>query len=199
MKTKIIPFILLILLFAGCAKDDPNPVGSGGNLFSVTGTIKNNKQISIPESAKVIVLWGARAGVTRTMYIIGEGKINPANNTFTISYDSNMPDKALNDGNMGVGLVLLVEDPKLKDGDELVKGRESDLGALLGMATEQGIIFIKGDPDKVEFREWGKKFKTGFNLGEGVRKENTYDEFTPSTTGKLEIIIDDNLTWLNWT
>ncbi len=197
-----IALLVCLALFAvsACSDDDPATTDPGTAPFSINGTLKFNKDISIPDDARLIVLWIVSAGNPDYAYVFGEGSISSADNSFQLSFDEAPPAIALNDGRLGVGMVFLTTDQGLHQ-DLLLEGdllSDGFLGAISGKA----LIYVSGSPDSIEFREWAGDFESGFNLGKGVEQQSGFDTFAPDDDNNLELLIDDDASafWFpNWT
>ncbi len=197
---KLIFLAILPLLFYSCS-NETTPAEPDNGVFKVSGNIevKNNK--TIPNNARVVVMWGVTAGSPDKMFMYGSGTINKSTNTFSVSFLSDVPLKALNQGNFGLGLILLTTNQQMKDGDEFTD-QSFDETEILGVVAENALIYIKGEPNAVTWRNWAEKFKTGYNVGQAVWKDQGFDEYEPKTSSEpILLIIDDlkNIKLPNWT
>jgi hypothetical protein len=177
------------VLMAAC-DDDLEPRGS----ITASGQVENRTSAPLPEGARVIIAWSVSAGSDYT-YVFGQGVIAGSGETFSVDLDSPPPDSALNNGVLGVGLIVAVAGAGFEDGHLL-----SDTGVgIIGIAGQYAVIYVGdregGGPD------WMDDFPDGYSVGVGVDVEGGFDAFTPVGANEVELIIDDlgNIDIVNWT
>ena len=188
------------LLVLGCANDKgttPDPeVG-----FVVSGTLRNDKQIQLPENLRVLVFWNVVTGEGDDyLYLFGEGTVNAEDMTFEIVFAEDPPADALNADALGVGYILLTTDSDLEEG---IIPQEYDLAQnVLGGAGQYGVVFTRDKIADLEEIEWPQQFPKGYGVGKGVAiPDANFDAFEPVDPSSVEIIVDDpeNIEFVNWT
>ncbi|HET9137354.1 MAG TPA: hypothetical protein VFO76_12010 [Candidatus Kapabacteria bacterium] len=175
-------------------------------MFAITGTIKYNKQLVIPSTAKLYTVWMVSSSSPDYFYVFGEGTVDTASRTFKLTYFSTPPTEALNVNQLGVAYLFLVSNPSLTQG-KVSERSITDSAFLLGAVSDRAVIYINGDPQNVNaVRDWEKDFhfKSGYNFGKtwyhtgGTGK----DGFEPDSSGNIELIIDNvmkNFSFPEWT
>jgi hypothetical protein len=187
----------LALLFAAstciaCGGDDGPTAPSLP--FTVSGTVVVRNGTTIPSNARVLVLWGVSATDPDYSYVYGTGTVTPAG-TFSITFDAEPPAAALNNGQLGVGLVILTTDQTLAQGQ--VPASYTYPG-VIGMTADYSIIFTKnlsaGAPT------WASRF-AGYGVGLVERSTTDFDSFKVTSSTSLQLIVDDlsKLHAPNWT
>jgi hypothetical protein len=162
----------------------------------VSGTIQNNTGAPLPANTRVLVAWGVSSGTPDYSYVFGEGTVDAAAGTFRVQLDQPPPAIALNNGQLGVGLVFATTNQTVGDGD----GADAiPLEELIGAAGRYAVIYI-ADPS-IQNPEWAGSFESGYTVGVGVDVENDFDQFQPSSASSMVLIIDDlaNIDFVNWT
>ncbi len=203
MKLRLI-LLVCCALFAGpgCSDDDPVNNESDNSSIRISGSLKFNKDITIPSNARLIVAWSVSADNPDYVYVYGEGSISIPESSFTISFDEAPPEIALNEGNLGVGTVLLMTKESYQQGAQILPGDGLRPNEILGTISGKALIYISGNPESVEFRDWARDFNSGFSIGKGVEQQSGFDTFTPDANNDLELTIDNDLSafWFpNWT
>jgi len=178
---------------AGCG-DSSGP--SQG--FVVTGTIQNNTQTPIPSNARLVVAWVVSSTSPDYTYVFGRGTLDPSAGTFRIRLDQAPPSAALNDGALGVGIIVATTNQSLRDGDDLSSIPETE---LIGAAGQYGIISVTNPEQAALYRGWAAQFETGYGVGVGVQVPAEFDRFEPASPSSVVLIIDDlqNIAFVNWT
>jgi hypothetical protein len=185
--------VLISTGLAGC-EDGSGP--SQG--FVVTGTIQNNTQAPIPPNARLVVAWVVSSGSPDYSYVFGQGTLDPSAGTFEIRLDQPPPSQALNDGALGVGIIVVTTNQSIGDGQDISGVPETE---LIGAAGQYGIIFTT-DPDQAaQYRNWAAQFEAGYGVGVGVQVPADFDRFEPASPSSVVLIIDDlqNIEFVNWT
>ncbi len=187
------------LLVLGCANDKgTTPDPEVGFVFS--GTLRNDKQIQLPENLRVLVFWNVVTGEGDDyLYLFGEGTVNAEDMTFEIVFAEDPPADALNADALGVGYILLTTDSDLEEG---IIPQEYDLAQnVLGGAGQYGVVFTNDKIADIEELEWPQQFPKGYGVGKGVAiPDANFDAFEPVDPSSVEIIVDDpeNIEFVNW-
>lgn len=171
---------------------------TGPGALVVTGTIQNNTQGGIPASARLLVVWVVSSGGADYTYVHGEGELNASAGTFRVRLTP-PPGAALNEGGLGVGVLLLTTDPSIGEGGDIsnVPGV-----SLLGAAGQHGVIYVAGDPaEAAQFRDWAAAFPTGLSVGVGQEVPGAFDKFVPADPSGVVLTVDDlaNIDFVDWT
>jgi hypothetical protein len=170
--------------------------------FTASGTMKDRKQIQLPENARVVVVWVVTAGNPNYDYVFGEGTIDYGNKSFKIEFDEPPPSEALNwydSGALGVGIVLITTGQRLENG---VFSPDSVINTdVLGASGQYCIIYAEGNFETLGMGSWLKDFNQGYSVGKGIKIPSDFDGFEPIDPTTIEIIIDDleNIEFVNWT
>ena len=193
---------LCSLLVLGCDNDKgttPNPEVE----FVVSGTLRNDKQIQLPENLRVLVFWGVSATSPDYNYFFGEGTVNAEDMTFEVAFAEDPPSDALNADALGVGYIVLTTDSDLEEG---IVPQDYDYNSqnILGAAASYGVVFTNDKTADIiiEGLEWPQQFPKGYGVGKGIKIPNSdFDGFEPVDPSVVEIVIDDleNLEFVNWT
>jgi hypothetical protein len=173
---------------AGCS-DSTGPVDA----VTVTGVIENRSAATIPANARVVVLWGVTSTSPDYSFVFGTGTVSPGGE-FSITFHEPPPAAALNNGTLGVGLVVLTTDQSLAEGQ--VPSNYSFPG-LLGVTEDYSIIFRSGTPGL----DWAAAFPPGYSVGEVQRSTVGFDTFVRVGLDDLRLVVDviQNLDPPNWT
>ena len=181
--------VLAAPLLLSCS-DDPTGVTLP---VTVSGHLTGPNAATVPANARVVVLWSVTAGADYS-YVFGTGTV--ANDgTFSLTFDEEPPAEALNNGRLGVGLVILTTD------QALVEGRVPDnytFADVIGFSEDHSIIFARGTTAQID---WAADFSNGYHVGEVQRSTTTFDSFVRVGLDDLVIVVDDieNLDPPNWT
>ena len=187
------------LPLAGCGDDSTGP--DGASKITVSGTLTGPNVATLPEGARVAVLWTADDGEGDYGYVFGSGTIDRASGRFTLTLPQRPPEAALNAAGsyrLGVGVIFVIE-----PGTTLPEGRleadEFPYEAIIGAAGRYAVIYTAGDRDDAP-TGWWRTFPQGYAVGRGVTHEETYDEFEPVAANSVQLIIDDpeNIEFVNW-
>ncbi|KPJ96208.1 MAG: hypothetical protein AMS18_01335 [Gemmatimonas sp. SG8_17] len=187
----LIPAIASLML--GCSESTSPAEG-----FTVAGTIQNNTQIAIPANARVLVAWVVSSGAPDHSYVFGEGTIDRAAGTFRVQLTDPPPAAALNDGALGVGIVVVTTNAAVSTGDDLEDIPPAD---LIGAAGWYGVIFVADPAGAEQVRSWAADFDAGYGVGVGEEVPGSFDRFVPTSASGVVLIIDDlaNIDFVNWT
>ena len=185
------------LLVLGCANDKgttPNPEAG----FVVSGTLRNDKQIQLPENLRVLVFWNVGADPDYS-YFFGEGTVDTEDMTFEIVFAEDPPSDALTVDALGVGYIILTTDLDLEEG---IIPQEYDFAQdFLGAAGQYVVVFTNDKIADLEELEWSQQFPKGYGVGKGIKIPNsTFDGFESVDPSSVEIIVDDieNIEFVNW-
>lgn len=189
------PAFLLTAMLAGCGDSNGN---GPAQEFVVSGTIQNNTQAPIPPNARLLVAWVVSSGSPDYSYVFGQGTLNPSAGTFEIRLDQAPPAQALNNGALGVGIIVATTNQSLGNGDDISSIPETE---LIGAAGQYGIIFTTSPEQAAQYRDWGAQFEAGYGVGVGVTAPGDFDRFEPASPSSVVLIIDDlqNIAFVNWT
>jgi hypothetical protein len=196
----LLALLACVTLFAACSDDTTGPdTNNGTGLYTISGKLRFDSAVTIPSTARVHVVWNVSSGSPDYAYIFGHGTVNLTTNTFTVVFDKEPPAEALNSYGLGVAAIALLPN-SVPDGKVAHDSASIIEASTLGLAEDYGIIYLSKSPDSIGI-SWVKDFKQGFNTGKGVRKDQGFDEFTPTEPNLIEIVIDavKNLEWINWT
>ena len=192
MRLRTLAFIVAMPLIAGCGGDGPTapkiPV-------TFSGLIQVRNGATIPANARVLALWGVSATSPDYSYVYGSGTVNPAG-AFSITFDAEPPAEALNNGQLGVALVILTTDQTLAQGR--VPATYNYPG-LLGMTEDHSVIFTK-NLSADQAKSWPGRF-SGYGAGQVERSTTGFDSFKSMAVDALRLVVDD-LTKIhppNWT
>ena len=180
--------MLVGVSLAGCS-DATDP----GDAVTVSGVIENRNAAAIPANARVVVLWTVSFGSPDYSFVFGTGTVSPGGQ-FSITFDGPPPAAALNNGTLGVGLVLLTSDQSLTEGQ--LPSNYSFPG-LLGFSEDHSIIYRSGTTGI----DWANGFPADYSVGEVQRSNVGFDSFMPVGLDDLRVVVDviQNLNPPNWT
>jgi len=187
---------LLVATAATACLDGTGPAGT----FIARGRIQNNTDAPIPAGTRLVVIWTVSSGSPDYSVVFGEGAIDRMTGMMHVRFDGPPPAEALNNGVLGVGLVVATTDHTLKDGDRLTDGR-SLLASIVGLTPQHAVIFVS-HPDTLYAGTWAAEFETGYSLGVGVKVPGSvFDKFVPVNPSSALLIIDAlaNIEMVNWT
>jgi hypothetical protein len=181
--------VLATPLLLSCG-DDPTGVSLP---ITVSGVLEGPNAASVPANARILVVWGVTAGDDYS-YIFGSGTVG-TDGRFTITFNSEPPAEALNNGRLGVGMLVLTTDQTLGEG-RVPDGEEPP--PILGLSEDHSIIFAKGTQTQID---WARNFSNGYHVGEVQRSTTGFDSFVRVGLDDLVIVVDDinNLNPPNWT
>ena len=186
-------------MFSACSFNASKPAP----MFKVSGTLNYQKQITLPENSRVIVIWQVTADDPDYGHVYGEGKIYSENNTFEIEFDSPPPSEALNwsgSSALGVGFVIITTDQSIETGKLTSDAFSTDV--ILGASGQYALIYVNGKFELMEERYWFTDYIQGYSVGKGVDiPDSVFDGFEPVDPTAMEIIIDDfeDIEFPNWT
>jgi hypothetical protein len=165
--------------------------------FVVSGTIQNNSSGPIPLNARLVAVWVVSAGPQDYTYVFGEGTINRTAGTFEMELSGPPPAAALNDGALGVGILVLTTSASLADGDDIADIPENE---VIGAAGWYGIIHVS-DAMAATMPSWVADFDPGYGVGEGQDEATGFDSFVPADPADVVLILDAiaNIEFVNWT
>lgn len=191
------------VLIAACSDTNTTAPPATTDLYTISGKLRFDKGTTIPGNARVLVGWNVSSGSPDYIYVFGEGTVNMADSTFKVVFKEDPPTEALNSYGLGVGLIMLTSNQTFTARKYSEMAADSLLTqGFLGGAGNHAVIYIKGSPDSVaRGRSWATRFQTGFNTGQGIRKDQGFDEFEKVEPSLIELIINDmsEIDWLNWT
>ena len=180
--------MLASIALAGCL-DSTDP----GDAVTITGVIENRNAATIPANARVVVLWGVSSGSPDYSFAFGTGTVSPGGE-FSITFDGPPPEAALNNGTLGVGLVLLTTDQSLAEGQ---LPSDYSFPGLLGFTEDHSIIYRSGTTGI----DWAAAFPPEYSVGEVQRSNVGFDSFIRVGLDDLRLVVDmiQNLNPPNWT
>lgn len=186
--------VLVATALAGCMNGTGPSTG-----FVVRGRVQNNTGAPIPAGTRLVVIWGVTSGSPDYSIVFGEGVIDRMTGTFGVRFDGPPPAAALNNGVLGVGIVIATTDQTLKDGDSLPNSAPTF--DILGVTAQHAVIFLATQPDTLQMPTWATGFDTGYAVGVGVKVPGTFDKFMPVSPSSALLIIDAlaNIEIVNWT
>ncbi|MFN8361490.1 MAG: hypothetical protein U0264_16375 [Candidatus Kapaibacterium sp.] len=205
MKHSFFAMVIVVVCALAACKDTTSPAPTTPTYkYSFTGKISNPKNITIPDDAYLVTAWSVSRGSPDYGYYFGEGHLDKSTNSFTVGFNADLPSEAMNlnsamDGGLGVGYVLLVTSPTKLTGKDL---KLLTNATLWGAMDWSGMIYIGGEPSKVEWRPWGKDFKQGYNYAVGVDNPSGFDSYAPADSKNMTLLIDTSLAafkFPNWT
>ena len=188
---RLVPLALALTVLAACG--DSN--GSSDETFVVSGPLNNVGGQSIPANARVVAAWVVTSADPDYVYIYGDGSVQGG--TYQITFTAAPPAVALNDGQIGVGIVLLTSGTGLHSGMRLEDAPANTV--LLGGTGNYAVIYKA--VETVTRVDWADAFPLGFGAGVGVERPADFDAFAPTDPAGLELIVDDidNIDFVNWT
>jgi hypothetical protein len=199
-KFLLLAIIAGLTVIAACSEDTTGPADTTG-LYTISGKLRFDSAIAIPANARVHAIFDVSSGSPDYAYVFGSGTVNLSDSTFKLVFTQAPPTDALNSYGLGVGIIALTAD-NVAEGKVEGDAIDSLQNNIIGFAEDYGLIYLSKSPDSVALgRQWAKNFKTGFNTGKGIRKDQGFDEFEPTEPNLIEIVIDAfrNLDWVNWT
>ena len=184
---------LLGTMLIGC--DDSSGPSQG---IVVTGTIQNNTQAPIPPNARLVVAWVVSSTSPDYTYVFGQGTLDPTAGTFRVALDQPPPSQALNDGALGVGIIVATTNQSIGNGQDISSVPVTE---LIGAAGQYGIIFVTNPGQAAQYRDWAAQFETGYGVGVGVPVPAEFDRFEPASPSSVVLMIDnlENIEFVNWT
>jgi len=188
---RLAPLALAVAMLAACG----DSTGSSGTTFVVRGPLTNVSGQPVPANARVVVAWVVTSADPDYTYIYGEGTVQSS--TYQVTFTAPPPAEALNEGQIGVGIVLLTSGSGLRSGMRLEEAPANTV--LLGGTGNYGVIYkAVGTVTRVD---WADAFPLGFGAGVGVERPGDFDAFAPTDPAGLELIVDDidNIDFVNWT
>ena len=195
MRARLLGLAFLATMSLGIPGCSDDPVSPTPLPVTFSGTIQVNNGTTVPANARILVLWGVTAGSPDYDYVFGSGTMG-SNGTFTITFTEAPPAAALNQNQLGVGLVILTTDQNLQQGQ--VPATYTYPG-LLGISEDYSIIFTQNLSAELQ-ADFPGRFN-GYGLGEVERSSTTFDSFKSVPRDALKLIVDDlaNLNPPNWT
>lgn len=184
---------LLLAAAPACGSDS---TGSSDLLLNVGGPVTNRTGQPIPSTARVVIGWVVSSGPQDYTYIFGEGTVQGS--SFHIDLRQPPPAVAINDGQIGVGVILLTTNTDVRSGVRL-EDVVTDPADLLGATGRYAVIYKA--TEVVNRVDWADPFPLGYSAGVGVDRDNDVDAFQPVSPTSLELIVDllDNIDFVNWT
>ena len=165
----------------------------------VGGEVRAHNGASVPDAGMVVIIWVVSAESEDYVFVYGEG--TRRGDEFAVEFDASPPAEALNNGVLGVGIVLLVpEDATVPDGR--IGGPEFEGGVLdvVGAAGRYAVIYRADDGPGLA---WADEFPSGYSCGRGVdaADDQDFDTFEPVDCSALILDIGDleSIDFVNWT
>jgi hypothetical protein len=191
MRLSTLALALVLPLVASCGDSPTEPQLP----ITFSGTIQVRNGTTVPANARVLALWSVPAGSPDYAYVYGTGTVN-SNGTFTITFDAEPPAEALNNGELGVALLILTTDQALAQGK--VPANYTYPG-LIGMTEDHSVIFTK-NLTGANAAGWPNRF-AGYGAGEVERSTTGFDTFKSVALNALKIVVDNlnNIDPPNWT
>lgn len=169
-----------------------------GSGFSAGGTLTPGTGKQVPDSAKLVVVWSVSSSSPDYLYQFGEGTSSGA--TFALPLSTPPPADALNRGELGVGLVLLMP-TSFSQPDGRYEDEDVFTDSLIGAAGQYAIIYKANA--QVSAPGWATLFPVGYSCGKGVPAPagSSYDTFEPVSCDSINVTVDDagNIEFVNWT
>jgi hypothetical protein len=182
MRLRAIALVVALPFVAGCGGDGPTapkiPV-------TFSGLIQIRNGATIPANARVLALWAVSATSPDYSYVYGSGTMTSAG-AFSITFDAEPPADALNNGQLGVALVILTTDQTLAQGK--VPANYAFPG-LLGMTEDHSVIFTKNLSAELA-NSWPGRF-SGYGAGQVERSTTGFDSFKSMALDALRLVVDD--------
>jgi hypothetical protein len=189
---------------AGGTGGDPGAGGSGGDGSGGAGGDGGSAPFTgasgpitgvVPAAADVMVAWVVSAGSPDYSYNFGDGSIAGA--TFMVGFDTDPPPAdALNNGTLGVGIVVLVQAGMKPPPGEIVDfdGLEA---ITLGASESHAIIYRTSAANM----GWPATFPLGYSCGVCVPANMGFDSFEPVSCDQVEVVggTFQSLDFCNWT
>lgn len=192
MRLRTLALVVAAPLMVGCGGGSPTEVKLPATF---SGLIQIRNGATIPANARVLALWGVSATSPDYSYVYGTGTVSSAG-AFSITFDAEPPAEALNNGQLGVALVILTTDQTLAQGK--VPANYAFPG-LLGMTEDHSVIFTKNLSTQLA-NSWPGRF-SGYGAGQVERSTTGFDSFKAMALDALRLVVDD-LTKIhtpNWT
>ena len=183
---------LVLALLSACGDSH----GSSDTAFVVRGPLTNQSSQPVPANARVVVAWVVTSASPDYTYIYGEGTVQAG--TFRVTFTAPPPAEALNEGQIGVGIVLLTTGTGLHSGMRLEDAPANTV--LLGATGNYAVIYRA--VDAVTRVDWAGPFPLGFSAGVGVERPGDFDAFAPTDPTGLELLVVDDIDdidFVNWT
>ncbi|MFP2907561.1 hypothetical protein ACLESD_21425, partial [Pyxidicoccus sp. 3LFB2] len=182
---------------AGTQEPDAGQADAGSG-FAAGGTLTAATGKEVPASAKLMVIWSVSSSSPDYLYKFGEG--TSTGSTFGLQLETPPPAAALNGGELGVGLlVLMPTDSAIADGQ--LADADAALEPALGAAGQYAIIHKTNA--QVAARAWAALFPVGYSCGKGVPAASgeSHDSFEPVSCASIGITVDalDNIDFVDWT
>lgn len=185
---------LAALSLAGACNKPSEPML---DVLSISGAIQNVSGRTMPTNARVVAIWAVSAVSQDYDYLFGEGEVDVANGRYTMSFRAPPPAEALNNGQLGVALILLTDDQQITEGK-----LTSPIGAenVIGIGEEQVIIYLTSGEASAS-ASWARRFSRGYSVGQVERQTAGFDTFAPIASRIINIVVDalSKLRPPNWT
>ncbi|MCB2203853.1 hypothetical protein KQI65_03825 [bacterium] len=199
MKLVSLFSVLLVGAFiftTGCSDDeDTNGPTTTNPTITISGTLDIRNGATIPEDAKLSIIWSVDAAGDY-VYLFGNGEIDRATGTFSITLPDAPPATALNssmDGRpaFGIGNIVLAAFPSTEP-HILTAG---EMSAAYGAVNNIGVTFIDGDPagwGTHQELSWLTAFQSGYDIGEGKETSGMHDIFVPAAASTFVLTVSTN-------
>jgi len=158
-------------------------------------TVSGKIEGSAPDSGRVIVLWSVVATSPDYVYKFGEGTAQARG--FAVTIPGEPPPDALNDGQIGVGFLVLV-DPAAVTPDGKVMSIEALRSMIRGITTQHALIWKQqaGPP----LLKWDGAFPAGLSCGQCAPPPagERFYQFQPTPCNGLRIENQPTTAVCNW-
>ena len=177
---------------AGAVKDG----GAGGaDTLTVAGTVEADAGKTVPASAKVMAIWQVSASSTDYSWKLGEA--TTSGKDFTMKFTAAPPAGALNNGQVGVALLMMVGSGVVVADGKLSGSSGPGKVKLLGSAPTHAIVYhVK---NVTSGYKWSSKFKAGYSCARVAGKSGSFDLLEPVDCSKVKVIVSDAPKFPNWT
>ncbi|MQA89154.1 MAG: hypothetical protein GEU90_02790 [Gemmatimonas sp.] len=189
---------LSAVLLACSDTSGPSDNGPPDGLITISGTIDNRTEATIPENTRLLLVWGVSATSPDYTYVFGEGTIDRNNGTFELVLEEPPPSAALNADALGVGVIAATTNTTVSTGDDIEIVPPSEIVGATGCC---GVIYVKDSNVATTVRPWAEAFAPGYTVGVGEDVPgSSYDKFVPADASDVVLIIDEvtNIELVNW-
>lgn len=189
-----------VLLAPACGSDPVQPVTAAPLPYTVSGTLRNASGATVPNDARVVLVWSGDDGSGDYSYVWGSGPVDVTTGKFTVVLTQNPPAAATfvakSGARLGVGFPVLVP------GGAVPEGRVGDpavFNRVLGAAGQHAVIYL----EHTTATELGwANMRAGYNVGRGVpaKAGQTWDTFERVGESTIELVVDalKNIKTVNW-
>ncbi|MFM8437040.1 MAG: hypothetical protein ACKOAX_01085 [Candidatus Kapaibacterium sp.] len=165
-------------------------------LFSVSGPLAFEKNMPIPASRTVHVVW-KMLGTSDRYLVWGTGTIDELNGSFRVEYDAYPPDSVVQrfygcSGKVGIGHVVVFSDGVGRKDGAIVTGPL--ISRISAIVRNHALVFVFGRPADtpcVQRLPWTGWFQSGYNLGESLMTPNGTSFYRPVGDIPLTLTFSD--------